>query len=63
MWYSVTLKSYKVLGMKLENEPRKPQLSPTRKALAVIPEKVGLSTVVDVKYLKPFENSVNLYHF
>lgn len=47
--------------MKLRNEPRQPQQSPTRKALAVIPEKDGLSPAVDVKYLRPFENCVELY--
>lgn len=47
--------------MKLRNEPRQPQQSPTRKAWAVVPEKDGLSPAVDVKYLKPFENCVELY--
>lgn len=47
--------------MKLRNEPRQPQPSPNRKALAVVPEKDGLSPEVDVKYLKPFENYVELY--
>lgn len=47
--------------MKLRNEPRQPQQSPTRKALAVVPEKDGLSPAVDVKYLKPSENCVELY--
>lgn len=50
-----------MLRMKLRNEPKQPQTSPTRKALAVVPEKDGLSPAVDVKYLKPSENCAELY--
>jgi hypothetical protein len=57
----VNLRRYTELGMKLENEPRKPHQRPGRKVLAVIPEKVGLSPVAYVQYLKPLANSIEFY--